>query len=212
LELKGDVSPTQKRLLETLLRERRKRHWAIKKGITWMDGMPLTLEEISTFFYAEGLFNQFNLQEILDDLVQKGYLEFEHPKDLIKMDAVQKRQPRTDLDKGYNIVVGKLSFEINKILDPNGICPTLVATDMSRIAVLGKKGLRRLSTREGLRLNGFPDSYQMTVPENISCDLLGNSVAVPVVKAIAERLLSAIPSLLVQPIQHSFTNVLHSFD
>ncbi len=206
LELKGDVSPHQKRLLETLLRERRKRHWAIKKGIVWMDGMPLTLEEISTFFYAETLFDQFNLQELLDDLVKKGYLEFEHPKDLVKVDAVQKRQPRTDLEKGYNIVVGKLSFEINKILDPNGICPTLVATDMSRIAVLDTKGLRRLTTREGLRLNGFPDSYQMTVPENVSCDLLGNSVAVPVVKAIAERLISPILRMPIQPSQYSFTS------
>ena len=212
LELKGDVSPHQKRLLETLLRERRKRHWAIKKGITWMDGMPLTLEEISTFFYAEGLFDQFNLQELLDDLVKKGYLEFEHPKDLIKTGAVQKRQPRTDLEKGYNIVVGKLSFEINKILDPNGICPTLVATDMSRIAVLDTKGLRRLTIREGLRLNGFPDSYQMTVPENVGCDLLGNSVAVPVVKAIAERLISQAPHIPTQPLQPSIANVLHSFD
>ncbi|MEY4529365.1 MAG: hypothetical protein RLZZ156_86, partial [Deinococcota bacterium] len=145
-------------------------------------------------------------------LVKKGYLEFEHPKDLVKMDAVQKRQPRTDLEKGYNIVVGKLSFEINKILDPNGICPTLVATDMSRIAVLDTKGLRRLTTREGLRLNGFPDSYQMTVPENVGCDLLGNSVAVPVVKAIAERLISQVPHIPIQSLQHSFANVLHSFD
>ncbi len=211
LELKGDVSVIQKRLLEMLLRERRKRHWAIQKGITWMDGMPLTLEEISTFFYSQGLFDQFNLQELLDDLVQKGYLEFEHPKDLIKTGEVQKRQPRLDLEKGYNIVVGKLSFEINKILDPNGICPTLVATDMSRIAVLDTRGLRRLSIREGLRLNGFPDDYQMLVGENISCDLLGNSVAVPVVKAIAERLILPIPNIPIQPSQYSFASALHSF-
>jgi DNA (cytosine-5)-methyltransferase 1 len=177
-----------------------------------MDGMPLTLEEISTFFYPEGLFDQFNLQELLDDLVQKGYLEFEHPKDLVKTGEVQKRQPRLDLEKGYNIVVGKLSFEINKILDPNGICPTLVATDMSRIAVLDINGLRGLSTREGLRLNGFPDDYQMTVADNISCDLLGNSVAVPVVKAIAERLVSRVQSIPIQPSQHSFASARHSFD
>jgi DNA (cytosine-5)-methyltransferase 1 len=215
IELKGTVSPTQKRLLETLLRERRKRHWAVKKGIEWMDGMPLTLSEISSFFYPEGLFDQFNLSELLDDLVQKGYLEFEHPKDLVNIDGAMKRQPRLDIEAGYNIVVGKLSFEINKILDPNGICPTLVATDMSRIAVVDGQGLRRLSIREGLRLNGFPDDYQMTVSDNESYDLLGNSVAVPVVKAISERLISKIPAigvLLVTTNQHSFENMLHSSD
>jgi DNA (cytosine-5)-methyltransferase 1 len=215
IELKGTVSPTQKRLLETLLRERRKRHWAIKKGIEWMDGMPLTLNEISSFFYPEGLFDQFNLKDLLDDLVQKGYLEFEHPKDLVKVDGVLKRQPRLDVKAGYNIVVGKLSFEINKILDPNSICPTLVATDMSRIAVVDGQGLRRLSTREGLRLNGFPDDYQMVVSDNECYDLLGNSVAVPVVRAISERLISEISTIEVLPAktnQYSFENMIHSSD
>lgn len=39
-----------------------------------MDGMPLTLEMISTFY------NSANLKEMLDDLVDKGYLVFEYPK------------------------------------------------------------------------------------------------------------------------------------
>lgn len=215
LELKGEVSTAQKRLLEALLRERRKRHWAIKKGICWMDGMPLTLSEISSFFYPEGLFDQFNVKELLDDLVKKGYLEFEHPKDLVCTEGIQKRQPRVDIEKGYNIVVGKLSFEINKILDPDGICPTLVATDMSRIAVLDKLGLRRLSIREGLRLNGFPDTYQMGVSAQDSYDLLGNSVVVPVVKAIVKRLMARAETYHIMPIkpnQYSSQNVFHSFD
>ncbi len=214
LEIKGEVSTDQKRLLEALLRERRKRHWAVKKGIHWMDGMPLTLEEIKTFFYPEGLFEDFDVRALLDDLVQKGYLEFEHPKDLVKSNGVEKRQPRVDLEKGYNIVVGKLSFEINKILDPKGICPTLVATDMSRIAVIDGKGLRRLSTREGLRLNGFPDNYQLNTSDTDSYDLLGNSVAVPVVQAIAMRLISEIQVQVfaTQRYQHSFESVVQGFD
>ena len=42
-----------------------------------MDGMPLTLEQISTFW------NSDNLKEMLDDLVTKGYLVMEHPKNIV---------------------------------------------------------------------------------------------------------------------------------
>ena len=68
IELKGEVTDCQKALLSKLLRERRKKHWADKIGITWMDGMPLTTKQISTFFFSD------NLQEMLDDLTEKGYL------------------------------------------------------------------------------------------------------------------------------------------
>ena len=43
-----------------------------------MDGMPLTLEQISTFHDSN------ELKVLLDDLVQKGYLRLEHPKALVE--------------------------------------------------------------------------------------------------------------------------------
>lgn len=49
LEIKGSVSQKQKQLLDTILTERRKKKWAEIIGIDWMDGMPLTLEQIRTF-------------------------------------------------------------------------------------------------------------------------------------------------------------------
>ncbi len=85
LEIKGEVSQEQKDLLNKLLKERRKKIWAAKKGIVWMDGMPLTLEEILTFFSPNNLFQCYDVQEMLDDLVAKGYLKFEHPKDLVEI-------------------------------------------------------------------------------------------------------------------------------
>jgi len=44
--LKGEVSEAQKELMNLLLKERRKRQWATLIGIDWMDGMPLTAEQI----------------------------------------------------------------------------------------------------------------------------------------------------------------------
>lgn len=128
IELKGRVSKKQKDLLNKLLRERRKKQWADIIGIDWMDGMPLTIDQIKTFFDND------NLQGMLDDLVEKGYLKFEYPKKLIKSisedgHTTTKREYDTTKPKGYNIVAGKLSFEVSKILNPNEVAPTLVAME-----------------------------------------------------------------------------------
>ena len=191
LEIKGSVTPEQKRLLDTILTERRKKKWADIIGIDWMDGMPLTLEQIRTFFDTP------NLKEMLEDLTQKGYLRFEHPKKLIRetnKDGVvtNHREYDTTKPKGYNIVAGKLSFEINKVMSPNEIAPTLVAMDMQKLYVGDNGGLRRLSLREGLRLCGYPDNIKFNVCEKEGFDLLGNTVVVPVIKAVAERLLETL--------------------
>src|SRR5690606_20937822 len=134
----------------------------------------LTLEQISTFHESS------NLKVLLEDLVEKGYLRFEYPKKLIREKTENGERKYRDYDKtkpkGYNIVTGKLSFEINKILDPNDIAPTLVATDISRLAVPDNGGLRRLTIREGLRLFGYPEWYEIPVKETEAFDLLGNKI------------------------------------
>jgi DNA (cytosine-5)-methyltransferase 1 len=184
--IKGEVSDEQIILLNKLFKERRKKHWAKKIGIDWMDGMALTLEQISTFH------KNSNLKILLDDLVKKGYLRFEHPKKLVREKTENGERKYRDYDetkpKGYNIVTGKLSFEINKILDPNDIAPTLVATDVSRLAVPDNGGLRKLTIREGLRLFGYPEWFEIPVKETEAFDLLGNTVAVPVVEHVASQL------------------------
>lgn len=188
LEIKGPVSQKQKRLLDTILTERRKKRWAEIIGIDWMDGMPLTLDQISTFFADP------ELEDILKDLTDKGYLKFEHPKKLIREKSsngveMTHREYDTTKPKGYNIVAGKLSFEINKVMSPDEISPTLVAMDMQKLYVGDNGGLRRLTLREGLRLCGYPDDMKFNVSEKDGFDLLGNTVVVPVIKAVAERLL-----------------------
>lgn len=181
-ELKGEISDDQKNLLDSLLRQRRNKKWASIIGIDWMDGMPLTEKMIQTFFPHP------ELHSLLEDLVSKGYLAFEYPKKKVG----NKRVYDERLEKGYNIITGKLSFEFSKILDPNDVTPTLVATDVVKLAVPIKNGLRQLTIREGLRLFGFPDDYSLEyISQPKAYDLLGNTVCVPVVKAVAERLLNA---------------------
>lgn len=194
LGLKGDVTKEERLLLNTLLKERRKHHWAEKIGIDWMDGMPLTTEQIHTFFPSP------NLQEMLDRLTQMGYLVHEHPKQRVakktgaKTSVIYERIPDTSKPKGYNIVSGKLSFKYSRILDPNSQTPTLVAMDLGTLGVIDNAGIRNLTLREGLNLFGYPQEYTLEhfsgtkKGKNDGFDLLGNTVCVPVIESICERL------------------------
>ena len=179
LELKGPVSNQERTLLNRMLKERRKKKWAEEIGIKWMDGMPLTEVQIRTFFdYPE-------LHMMLEDLKEKGYLVLEHPKEYVD----GKRIPDESKPKGYNIVAGKLSFEFSKILNPAELAPTLVATDVSKLGIVDGNGIRRLTIREGQRLFGYPENYDLSgIKESEAFDLLGNTVCVPVIKAISERM------------------------
>jgi DNA (cytosine-5)-methyltransferase 1 len=191
LGLKGEISKEERELLESLMRERRKKQWAEEIGIDWMDGMPLTTAQIQTFYHHP------DLQQMLDHLSDLGYVKYEHPKKLIKTvdsrgNQSTYREPDPTKPRGYNIVAGKLSFPISKVLSPNEVAPTLVAMDMQKLYVGDNGGLRKLSLREGLRLCGYPDNIVFNVSESEGFDLLGNTVVVPVIKAVAGRLLETL--------------------
>lgn len=187
LGLKGNISKDQRDLLGQLLKERRKRKWAIQRGIAWKDGMPLTLSQIATFSPLP------NLKDVLDDLVSKGYLQADN------IPTERQNPSNTDEDKTeiltqettYNIVSGKLSFEFTTILNPKKTTPTLVAMDLSKIGVVDGNGIRGLSFNECLGLFGFPKDYSLSFLENrkkLGYDLLGNSVAVPVAQWVSMQL------------------------
>ncbi len=180
IEYKGKVSEEQKELLNLMLKERRKKKWAEEFGIEWMDGMPLTISQIRTFFDRE------NLLDMLEDLTAKKYLVKEHPKKKVGTMRIQD----DTLPLGYNIVAGKISYEVAKVLNPNEIAPTLVAMDMQHLFVADGDGLRRLSLREGLRLFGYPENFKFDVSDSDGYDLLGNTVVVPAIEAVSERILA----------------------
>lgn len=184
IELKGPTTQQEREFLNVLLRQRRRREWADIIGIAWMDGMPLTEEQIRTFY------NSPNLHEMLESLVKRGYLVFEHPKQQVRREnGTLTRIPDENLPRGYNIVAGKLSFEFSKILNPDDLAPTLVAMDVAKLGVVDGNGIRRLTIRECQRLCGYPDDYSLEmISEADAFDLLGNTVCVPVIRDIALRL------------------------
>lgn len=53
-------------------------------------------------------------------------------------------------------------------------------------------GIRRLSSRELLRLQGFPEGFKIVVSHSEIRKQTGNSVPVPVVRAIAKQMLNGL--------------------
>ena len=172
--INGILTINERDLMKKIMTERRKKHWAEKKKIIWMDGMPLTLTEISTFA------DDTNLKEMLDNLVARKYLRLEKPKNLI----LGKRVYDEYGELGYNICKGKLSFPITNILDPNSTSPTLTATDSNKLAVIiDNTFIRKLNDNEIKLLCGFPLSYKL--PDNVDkYDLFGNMVIPNVVDGV----------------------------
>ena len=170
----GVLTISERELMNKIMTERRKKHWAEKKNIVWMDGMPLTLSEISTFV------NDTNLKSMLDNLISKNYLRLEKPKNLIS----GKRVYDETGEYGYNICKGKLSFPITNILDPRATSPTLTATDSNKLAVIiDNTFIRKLNDNELKLLCGFPLSYKL--PDDVDkYDLFGNMVVPNVVEGV----------------------------
>lgn len=60
----------------------------------------------------------------------------------------------------------------------------------------GKANLRRLTPRECLRLNGFPESFKLPVSDTQAYKQTGNTVAVPVAKAVVRQLVKVLDAAL----------------
>ena len=93
------------------------------------------------------------------------------------------------------IVAGMLDMQgkdqIRRVHDPKGISPTVTAVQGGHhhhVKIVERTNVRRLTPREYARLQGFPDSYEIVVSDTQAYKQFGNSVTVPLVKAIAESI------------------------
>jgi DNA (cytosine-5)-methyltransferase 1 len=82
------------------------------------------------------------------------------------------------------IVCGGMGRERNLLIDnrPHSMTPT---THIK--GVINQEGIRKMTPREWARLQGYPDTFQFPLADIHLYKQLGNSVSVPVIKAIAEQ-------------------------
>ena len=136
------------------------------------DGKKLTLEQIKTFY------KEPDIDEVISSLLEKRYLQVN--------------------DGKYNPVCGNMSFEVFKFLDPESISVTLTSSDANRLGVIQNNRARHITPRECARLQGFPDTFKLHPSDAWSYKQFGNSVAVPVIRAIARNMIRTLNDLEVK--------------
>ena len=125
---------------------------------THQDGKKLTIDQIKTFYKRD------DIEAVIASLIDKGYLKED--------------------DGKYNPVCGNMSFEVFKFLDPSSISITLTSSDCNRLGVIQHNRPRHITPRECARLQGFPDSFIVNPDKAFAYKQFGNSVSVPVIKAV----------------------------
>ena len=90
-----------------------------------------------------------------------------------------------DLDGVANaIVVGGMGRECNLIVDKRLTNFTPVTNIKGEV---NRDGIRKMTPREWARLQGFPESFKIVVADASAYKQFGNSVAIPAIKATAEK-------------------------
>jgi len=77
-----------------------------------------------------------------------------------------------------------MSFEVFKFLDPDSISITLVTSDAHKLGVMHRGRMRHVTPRECARIQGYPDTFQHHPVDTHAYRQFGNSVSVPVIKAV----------------------------
>jgi DNA (cytosine-5)-methyltransferase 1 len=146
------------------------------------------------FVFPVGKNNAKKIKDIMEHEVvsTKYYLSTAYLDTLIKHKA---RHAKKGNGFGYEIrdvediagaiVCGGMGKERNLIVDDR-------LTDYTPVTkikgTVNRKGIRKMTPREWARLQGFPDSFKFEVADVHLYKQFGNSVTVPVIKAIAERI------------------------
>ena len=122
------------------------------------------------------------VKDLLDDVVDDSYY---YEKGHKHYDLISKYV--TDPDKVYQ---WRWSYvRENK----KNVCPTLLASYMQPTLIKQGSRIRGITPQEGLRLQGFPESFQF--PEEFKdrdkWHQIGNSVSVPVISKIAQQMMYA---------------------
>lgn len=91
-----------------------------------------------------------------------------------------------DNDFGHTLMVGGMGLERNLVIDPSNPNVNQVADSRGE---LNHDHIRVLTERECARMQGFPDYFEICVGKSPAYKQFGNSVAIPVVKAVAKSLI-----------------------
>lgn len=126
-----------------------------------------------------------NKKIVLEDILEES-------KDFhwIKPERMKRFLPHDPIRSEHTVIAGKFDevFEARRnVYSVKGCAPT-INTKADTVKILIGDKVRHLTARELLRCQGFPESFKLNVSYNQAKILVGNSVSVPVIKAIADQL------------------------
>lgn len=165
-------------------------------------GLPQKRERVFIVGFLEPIAFKFPTGNVimgaLDNVLEDNVSEFYHASQTIRANRLARHQNNYihhtiwHENKGGHIGVHPYS------------CALRAGASYNYLLVDGE---RRLTEREMLRLQGFPDSYKIVCGYAAMRRLTGNSVAIPVVKAILHAVLDALQQASVAPpVQQTFFN------
>lgn len=145
------------------------------------------------FIFPTSIDSSKRIKDILEKLVPAKYYLSE-----CYMETLKRHKARHEaLGHGFGyeirdwddvagaIVCGGMGRERNLIIDERQTDLTPTTHIKGEI---NKEGVRKMTPREWARLQGFPDSYKLVLADVHLYKQFGNSVTVPVIRAIAEKI------------------------
>jgi DNA (cytosine-5)-methyltransferase 1 len=94
-----------------------------------------------------------------------------------------------------------------KMFDENSpYINTLTTNSASEYVIKEGDKMRKLTPRECLRLQGFKDDYQIVVSDHQTYRQAGNAVAIPVIRAIGNRIKETFANFLKETGLYNFTH------
>lgn len=153
---------------------------------------------IDSFDYPEGNGVKTSLQDILEKepVSVKYYLSDVYLNSLREHKKRHKQKGHgfgyeiVDKDEVANaIVVGGMGRERNLVVDRRLENFEPVTNIKGKV---NREGVRRMTPREWARLQGFGDKFEIPVSDTQAYKQFGNSVAIPAVQAVAEKVLDSV--------------------
>ena len=137
------------------------------------------------------------IRDILEDNREFEYLD-KNEYTIIENPKVQKsglifigyrnKNIRTKGVRENTIHLSRVHKQPNRIYDSNGTHPTLSSQESSgRYFIYHNGKVRKLTLKECFRLMGFPDNFKLTGSKAKLYNRIGNSIVVPLVRAIAKE-------------------------
>lgn len=148
-------------------------------------------KQVSDFSFPEPLSDAVKISEILEKNVS-GHQLTEIAEKHLKNHYKKWIEKNGDICK--EVIMATEIRPSRCIIRCDGISPCLTAkmgTGGNNVPVLVKE-MRQITIREALRLQGFPDSFKIKDKNSQSYKQVGNSVTVPLIKKIAEKIIEKI--------------------